>query len=69
MVEVCTSKEELLQFIERIERVNEDIDSLKEDVKNIYSEAKSAGFDAKAIKAIIKIRKTDPNKKRKDKNN
>lgn len=56
------NNEQLLQFVERIERIENDIASLKDDEKQIYSEAKSAGYDVKALKQIIKIRKADPDK-------
>jgi len=56
------NNEQLLQFVERIERIENDITSLKEDEKEIYSEAKSAGYDVKALRQIIKIRKADPDK-------
>lgn len=56
------NNEQLLQFVERIERVENDITSLKDDEKEIYSEAKSAGYDVKALRQIIKIRKVDPDK-------
>lgn len=56
------NNEQLLQFVERIERIENDIASLKDDEKQIYSEAKSAGYDTKALKQIIKIRKADPDK-------
>lgn len=56
------NNEQLLQFVERIERIENDIASLKDDEKQIYSEAKSAGYDIKALKQIIKIRKADPDK-------
>lgn len=52
--------ERLRSIIERIERLDEEIKALQSDRKDIMSEAKSAGFDAKAIAAIIKIRKQDP---------
>lgn len=56
------NNEQLLQFVERIERIENDITSLKDDEKEIYSEAKSAGYDIKALRQIIKIRKVDPDK-------
>lgn len=56
------NNEQLLQFVERIERIENDITSLKDDEKEIYSEAKSSGYDVKALKQIIKIRKADPDK-------
>lgn len=54
------SKEELLQYIDRIEKITEDVKNLNADLKEIYSEAKSSGFDVKALKQIIKIRQLDP---------
>jgi uncharacterized protein (UPF0335 family) len=54
------SKEELLQYIDRIEKIMEDVKNLNADLKEIYSEAKSSGFDVKALKQIIKIRQLDP---------
>ena len=54
------SKEELLQYIDRIEKIMEDVKNLNADLKEIHSEAKSSGFDVKALKQIIKIRQLDP---------
>ncbi|MEX4006917.1 DUF2312 domain-containing protein [Neoaquamicrobium sediminum] len=50
---------QLRSFIERIERVQEDIDALSDDRKEIYAEAKATGFDTKAIRALVKMRKMD----------
>lgn len=49
----------LKSFIERIERLNEELDGIKADVKEVYSEAKGEGYDAKIIKMIVAIRKRD----------
>lgn len=51
--------ERLLSYVERIERLNEEIKSLQTDVKEIYEEAKSADFDVGALKALVKLRKLD----------
>lgn len=59
---MSTTKEELVQYIERIERILDDVKNLNADLKEIYGEAKSAGFDVKALKQIIKLRQTDPDK-------
>lgn len=48
---------QLRAFIERIERVQEDIDALTDDRKEIYAECKAMGFDTKAVRTIIKLRK------------
>lgn len=51
---------QLRAFIERIERVNEAIADLSEDRKQIFAEARASGFDTKAMRAIIRLRKKDP---------
>lgn len=51
----------LRAFIERIERVQEEIDGLNADKKAIYAEAKGYGFDTKVIKRIVADRAKDAN--------
>lgn len=53
------SKEQLKSVVERIEKLNEDLTNIKADIKEIYKEAKSDGFDVKALKEIIRMRKRD----------
>ena len=53
------SKEQLKSVVERIEKLNEDMTGIKADIKEIYKEAKDDGFDVKALKDIIKMRKKD----------
>lgn len=53
------SKEQLKSVVERIEKLNEDLAGIKADIKEIYKEAKDDGFDVKALKDIIKMRKKD----------
>jgi uncharacterized protein (UPF0335 family) len=50
---------QLRAFIERIERVNEDIDALSDDRKEIFAEARAMGFDCKAIRTLVRLRKKD----------
>lgn len=50
---------QLRAFIERIERVTEDIDALSDDRKEIYAECKAMGFDTKAVRTVVKLRKMD----------
>lgn len=52
---------QLLSFIERVERLNEEVKAIKEDIKEVFAEAKGNGFDTKIIRAIIKLRSLDPN--------
>lgn len=50
------SAQQLTAFIERLERLISEKQNLQEDIKEVYSEAKGAGFDTKAIRAVIKLR-------------
>ena len=51
------NKGQLLSFVERIERLEEEKKELSADIAEILKEAKGQGFDTKVIKEIIKLRK------------
>lgn len=51
--------EELKQFIERIERLEEEKAGLQGDIKDVFLELKGRGFDVKAVRTILRIRKKD----------
>lgn len=51
--------EELKQFIERIERLEEEKKAIADDIKDVYSELKGRGFDAAVVRQVIRIRKSD----------
>ncbi len=50
---------QLKQYIERVERLKEEIAGLNEDVSEVFKEAKGNGFDTKIMKIIIKERAMD----------
>ena len=50
---------QLKSFIERIERLMEEIKGLQDDVRDVYAEAKGNGFDVKVMRKIISLRKRD----------
>ncbi|MFK7754573.1 MAG: DUF2312 domain-containing protein [Sedimentitalea sp.] len=50
---------ELRQFVERIERLESEKKDIAEQIKEVYSESKSRGYDTKALRAIISLRKQD----------
>ena len=52
--------EELKQFVERIERLEEEKNAISEDVREVYAEAKGRGFDVSAIRAIVRLRAKEP---------
>ena len=49
----------LRSIVDRIERLEEERKALSSDIKDIYAEAKSAGFDVKALRQLIRIRKQE----------
>lgn len=51
------SADALLSFVERFERLTEEIEGLTEDRKEVMGEAKATGYDTKIIRRIIAIRK------------
>lgn len=53
------AKEQLKALVERIERLEEDKKQVAEDIKEVYAEAKAHGFDTKALRKIVSIRKQD----------
>ena len=53
------TKEKLRQTIERIERLEEEKKEVAEQIKEVYAEAKAFGFDTKALRQVVKIRKQD----------
>lgn len=48
---------ELLNFIERIERLQEEVKGIQSDIKDIFAEAKAVGYDVKIMREVIKLRK------------
>lgn len=50
---------QLLAFVERIENLTEQKQSVADDIKEVFAELKGNGFDTKAVREIIRIRKQD----------
>ena len=61
MVEVVV-KEQLEQYISKLERLEQEKADLSEEIKNIFQDASSHGFDVKAMKSILKLKKLDKDK-------
>jgi uncharacterized protein (UPF0335 family) len=53
------AKDHLKAFVERIERLEEEKKAIADDIRDVYGEAKATGFDVKALRTIIKLRKQD----------
>ena len=50
---------ELRAFIERIERLEEEKQTIVDDIKDVMGEGKGRGYDTKAIRTILRLRKKD----------
>jgi uncharacterized protein (UPF0335 family) len=55
------SKEKLRQFVARVENLETERSEIAAQIKEVFGEAKSLGFDTKAQRAVIKLRKQDAN--------
>lgn len=49
----------LSQFIDRIERLDEEKSDIAQDIRDIYLEAKGNGFDPKVMRKVVSLRKKD----------
>lgn len=57
------SKDQLRSLIERIERLEEEKKTIGDDIRDVYTEAKGVGYDVKALRTIVRMRKQDPNER------
>ena len=57
---------QLRSFIERIERLEEEKKTISDDIKEVYAELKGNGFDAKAVREIIRLRKKEDHERQEE---
>lgn len=55
-----TNANEIRQFVERCERLDAEKQEAADAMKDVMAEAKGRGYDTKALKALIALRKRDP---------
>lgn len=58
------AKDQLRAFIERVERLEEEKKTISDDIKDVYAEAKGNGYDVKALRTIVRLRKMDQDERR-----
>lgn len=58
------AKDQLKAIIERIERLEEEKKATSDDIRDVYAEAKGNGFDVKALRSIVRLRKLDTDERR-----
>ncbi|MEL6203056.1 MAG: DUF2312 domain-containing protein [Pseudomonadota bacterium] len=57
------ARDQLRTIVERIERLEEEKKAIADDIKEVYGEAKANGFDTKALRKIVSLRKQDLNER------
>lgn len=57
---------QLRSFIERIERLEEEKKTVGDDIKEVYAELKGSGFDSKAVRTIIRLRKKEEHERQEE---
>ena len=58
------AKDQLKAFVERIERLEEEKKATSDDIRDVYAEAKGTGFDTRALRTIVRMRKMDTDERR-----
>jgi len=60
MEPINVTEQELRQFIERAEQLGAEKTDLAEQVKELMAELKGRGYDSKAFKEVLRLRKMKP---------
>lgn len=58
------AKDQLKAFVERVERLTEEKDGIASDIRDVYAEAKGVGYDTKALRTIVRLRRMDADERR-----
>jgi uncharacterized protein (UPF0335 family) len=53
----ASAQNQLRQLVEQIERLEEEKKALAGDIRDKYLEAKALGFDVKALRQVVRLRK------------
>lgn len=61
------NKDEVLQYISRIEKLEEEKKATSDDIKDVYTELKGNGYDAKIIRKIVSIRRKSKEERQEEK--
>ncbi len=53
------SADQIKSIVDRIEHLEDEKSGIASDIRDVYAEAKGNGFDVKALREIIRLRKKD----------
>jgi uncharacterized protein (UPF0335 family) len=57
------AKDQLKALVERIEKLEEEKKAIADDIRDVYAEAKVNGYDVKALRTVVRLRKQDANER------
>jgi len=57
-------RDQLKAVVERVERLEEEKKAIADDIRDVYAEAKGHGFDIKALRTIVRLRKQDADERK-----
>lgn len=60
------AQSQLRSIVERVERLETEKAEVSEQIKEVYAEAKGNGFDPKAIRKVVALRKKDRAKRQEE---
>jgi uncharacterized protein (UPF0335 family) len=58
------AKDQLKAFVERVEKLEEEKKAIADDIRDVYAEAKGNGYDTKALRSVVRLRKQDVNERK-----
>ena len=58
------AKDQLKALVERVERLEEEKKAIADDIRDVYGEAKVNGYDVKALRSVVRLRKIDINERK-----
>jgi uncharacterized protein (UPF0335 family) len=57
------AKDQLKAIVERVEKLEEEKKAISDDIRDVFAEAKVNGYDVKALRQVVKLRKLDKNER------
>lgn len=61
---VNVARDHLKAFVERIERLEEEKKTISDDIRDVYAEAKGNGYDVKALRQVVRLRRQDKDERK-----
>jgi uncharacterized protein (UPF0335 family) len=57
------AKDQLKAIVERVEKLEEEKKAIADDIRDVFAEARVNGYDVKALRQVIKLRRLDKNER------